>query len=90
MSIVCLQTDLLIVYIYIILVSSELERFFSVFQSITHQGTNKTSRFDERTEEASASQYFQVRFLGYRLELHYVWVLAMILFLRIIFLVLFM
>jgi len=41
----------------------ELEKFCKIFQSVTNQVTDKLSVFDERTDEASASQYFQ--FYGY-------------------------
>ena len=37
-----------------------MERFSSVFNQITHGKQNKLSIFDERTEESSAVQYFQV------------------------------
>lgn len=44
-------------------VQSELDRFCSIFSDLTSQITGKLSVFDERTEEASAIQYFQ--FYGY-------------------------
>jgi len=45
-------------------VQSELDRFCSIFSDLTKQTTGgKLSVFDERTEEASAMQYFQ--FYGY-------------------------
>ena len=43
-----------------ILYNLEMERFSSVFNQITHGKQNKLSIFDERTEESSAVQYFQV------------------------------
>ncbi|XP_057299830.1 histone-arginine methyltransferase CARMER-like [Hydractinia symbiolongicarpus] len=43
--------------------ASDLQRFCATFSSITHQATGQLSVFDERTEEASATQYFQ--FYGY-------------------------
>jgi len=42
---------------------SELDRFCTLFSDLTSQATGKLSVFDERTEEASAIQYFQ--FYGY-------------------------
>lgn len=39
----------------------DLERFCTLFSKITHQITGKLSVFDERTEEASSAQYFQVQ-----------------------------
>jgi len=42
---------------------SELDRFCGIFSDITNTVTGKLSVFDERTEEASAIQYFQ--FYGY-------------------------
>lgn len=42
---------------------AELDRFCSIFSDLTKQLTGKLSVFDERTEEASAMQYFQ--FYGY-------------------------
>jgi len=42
---------------------SELDRFCSLFSNLTKQVTGTLSVFDERTEEASAVQYFQ--FYGY-------------------------
>jgi len=45
-------------------IQSELDRFCSIFSDLTKQTTGgKLSVFDERTEEASAMQYFQ--FYGY-------------------------
>jgi len=44
-------------------VQSELDRFCCLFSDLTSQATGKLSVFDERTEEASAIQYFQ--FYGY-------------------------
>jgi len=45
-------------------VQSELDRFCNIFSDLTKQTTGgKLSVFDERTEEASAMQYFQ--FYGY-------------------------
>merc|ERR1712002_106998 len=44
-------------------VQSELDRFCALFTDLTSQATGKLSVFDERTEEASAIQYFQ--FYGY-------------------------
>lgn len=42
---------------------NDINRFCSVYQKITNQVTDELSVFDKRTEEASASQYFQ--FYGY-------------------------
>lgn len=43
--------------------NQDLSRFSSIFSGITNQVSGKLSVFDERTEEASAAQYFQ--FYGY-------------------------
>ena len=41
----------------------ELERFCEIFSKTTKQTAGKLNTFDERTEEASSSQYFQVKII---------------------------